>query len=774
MLDKLKQMYGEDKRSRGVLLAAAMALTASTYAALETVRIGVRLPDISGDENTLSTSVEITVDEQQTFAQFLSRFTERLEAAEASGDAGAQGEDAIELRFSYVSAADRCAVDTCDLSFEFRADEPGVAPRITGKRAVELGDWPQWFWQGFGFLVSQVIENPDVALSLLNLCPDDHWHQQCATNSSLADYDADASVARTFARSVQERSDAVAIYGEARQWTWGNLDAQARQLAGWFTSNFDIQGRPFGVIVDRHESCVVAFLAIAMAGGIYVPVSSEAPLDRMKEILADCDAIGVLSISAPVPELPGSFFLEDIPLDAHADFEPVLRKGADPLYIMYTSGSTGKPKGVLVSHRNVQRLAGQSNYITWSKNDRVALMSTQIFDAATFEIWGALLNGVPLVSVPKHVLLDIDRLGEKLAADAITVAVIPSALLAQIAQRAPHVLGCLRYVLYGGESTPVATVRAIMAANPELELVHGYGPTENTTLSTYFKVDGAVPNVVPIGKPLTNSAAWIVDATGRPVPVGAVGGLVVGGDGVALGYLHLDQLTRERFVDLPMEMVADGMSPRGYITGDFARWNAEGQIEFLGRRDNQIKMRGYRIELEQIKEAIMKVARVNQAEVVAVKEGGEGYTALHAYYTGDALDPKEVLAAVSKMLPAYEVPSKLFHIPYFPISMVGKIDQQKLRELSSAPQTSAKAGPRNDLDEQLMVLWRDLLKTEEIGIDESFSSLGGYSMLLLDLSGALFDRLGVEYSLLELIALPSITELSDSIAARLSEEKAGV
>jgi amino acid adenylation domain-containing protein len=577
-------------------------------------------------------------------------------------------------------------------------------------------------------------------------------------NETTVEFRGDTSVVQVFTERAAQRPSAVALFGTERNYTWSELADQAARLAAWLAEGRDVRGQVVAVLADRNELSVVAFLGVAWAGAVYLPISAEFPTERIRAILADSGAVMAVSAGCDVPPDCAMTAWADIPLMNMTVSASVLRQPDDPLYVMYTSGSTGTPKGVVVSHRNVQRLVGPTSYVTWHENDRVALASTPAFDAMTFEMWGALLNGVPLACVPKSVLLEPDALERHLVHHAISVAFLSTAMFNYLAARRPQVFGRLRCVLFGGETATGHLVQEVRRANPELQLHHVYGPTENTTFSTCYAVRGGEKRL-PIGRPIGNSKAWVVDHAFRPLPVGAIGQLVVGGAGVAMGYHGRPDLTAERFVQA--DLSGSGMLHRIYLTGDLARWTPDFQIDFLGRSDHQVKIQGYRVELEEIRALMLRCSGITEVEILPGVRTEEGFKSVYAYFCATrSISVSQLRAELAEVLPPYMVPSRLVQLASFPLTPQGKVDKAAL---DSIPVDSVATNARDSVDIRILAIWHELLQTNELSIDDHFSVVGGHSMLLLQLAHALYREFGVELSLSELIALPTVRSLADRL-----------
>ena len=379
---------------------------------------------------------------------------------------------------------------------------------------------------------------------------------------------------------------------------------------------------------------MVAIVGIVKSDAAYLPLDPAYPAERLTLIIGDSGSRVLMTqemLASQLPEIAAKVVCLDIAWEEIAlasDAAVATGGSADDLaYVIYTSGSTGRPKGVAVPQRAVVRLVRNTDYIRLSDGDRIAQLANLSFDAATFEIWGALLNGATVVGVPQNIALSPRDLAVFLRERRIDSLFLTTALFNQVAQLAPGAFGPVRDVLFGGEACDPGAVRRVLRTAPPRRLLHVYGPTENTTFSTWFAVEEVAEDAltIPIGRPLANSRAYVLDGLSQPVPVGVVGELYVGGDGLARGYLNRPELTAERFVE-----VSGVPGERLYRTGDLVRRLADGSIEFRGRVDDQVKIRGFRIEPGEIEAQLLAHPSVQEAVVLA-REDRPGEKRLVAY-----------------------------------------------------------------------------------------------------------------------------------------------
>jgi len=586
-----------------------------------------------------------------------------------------------------------------------------------------------------------------------------------AWNATAAEIPRETPVHRLFEVVAERNPQAQAVLwdgpvgGEAL--SYGELDRWANRLARRLRAQG--VGPETAVVLDleRSPELVVAMLAVLKAGGFYVPLDAADPVERRAWILAD-----IATGSAPVHIGREEVMAAEEPGRADGGLDvPV--NALDLAYVIYTSGSTGQPKGVAVPHRAIVRLVVNTNYLRLGPGDRVAHMSNTAFDAATVEVWGPLLNGAALVVIPREVVLSPATLGAEYGRWGIAVAFFTTSLFNEVVREAPASLVGVRDLVVGGEAASPRRMREARAAMPEQRLLNGYGPTESTTLATWHRVE-AVPEgaaSIPIGLPIANTRVHLVDRDLRPVPVGAPGELCIAGDGLARGYLHRPDHTAERFVPDPF---AAGGGERLYRTGDLALRRADGVLEFLGRTDAQVKLRGFRIEPGEIEAALAQAPGVQECAVVVKGEDeGRRLVAWLALEEGAAPDLRGFLR---QRLPEAMIPSAFAILDALPRTPSGKIDRRALEAMEpmtpmDGSETTFEA-PRTPVEEIVAGAWGQVLGRERVGRDDDFFDLGGHSLLASRVLSRLRGPLGVDLSLRDFFQEPTVAGL-----ARLAEQE---
>jgi amino acid adenylation domain-containing protein len=575
-------------------------------------------------------------------------------------------------------------------------------------------------------------------------------------------YPAHVPVHRLFERRARTEPWRAAIEDGDSTLTYGELDERAGRLARRLRSLGVGLGTRVGFCLDSLTDIAVAMLGILKTGAAYVPLDPSYPRERLAFMVEDAGLAGVIAPERLREALPdGLGSLDPGAGDAGARFEAPSAGGDALAYVIYTSGSTGRPKGVAVPHRGIVRLVLGSDYVALGTADRVAQASNSSFDAATFEVWGALLNGACLVGVERDVALDPRRFAAFLRERRITTLFLTTALFNQIAREVPDAYAGLTHLLFGGEAVDPARVREVLKAGAPKRLLHVYGPTENTTYTSWHLVkavpeDAMSAGAVPIGKPIANSRIHVVDAGFEPVPVGVPGELVTGGDGLAWGYLDRPELTAERFVPSPFEA-----GERLYRTGDLVRRRPDGAIEFLGRIDSQVKIRGFRIEPGEIEAALLRHPAVTEAAVLVREDGPAGRRL--AAYVAPSGDPAELRAFLAESLPDSMIPSAWAVLPALPINPNGKVDRRALAALE-VQGGDASVAPRTPVEELLAAAWEELLGVR-VGVHDDFFALGGHSLLAIRVASRVREVLGVELPLRAVFENPTVAALAAAVEA---------
>ena len=618
-------------------------------------------------------------------------------------------------------------------------------------------------------LLAKLADNPDSAVESLPMISDADKTLINTSNNTRTEYPGNMTVARLFEEQADLFRDKTALVFKDDSLTYEELNGKANQLARTLRAAGVTNNSPVGIMADKSLEMIVGILAILKAGGGYVPVDPEYPLQRIHYILEDSgcktlllqdkynslspDNVHKINLNSPEAFSNSKSNIENI------------NTSSDLAYIMYTSGTTGKPKGSMILQYSVLRLVRNTNYISLTPRDRILLTGAMVFDATTFEIWGALLNGATLYIVDKETILDPDALGAELDKNDISILWLTSALFTQIAEVRTDIFRKLNYLLTGGDVLSAPHINKVRKANPGLKILNCYGPTENTTFSTTYLIDKDFDHNIPIGKPIANSTAHIFDRNMNLLPVGVIGELYVGGDGLSAGYLNSEELNRTRFMNNPLNP-----GEKLYRTGDLARWLPDGNIEFHGRIDNQLKIRGFRVELEEIEAVISEIDGVIETVVKPVKvaEGDFRLVAFLNVPESFNTETSQISSLIKTRLPAYMIPSAFRILNGFPKTINGKTDKKALSfdisEFETKPLQQKDTFTKTE--KRLHAIWCETLKTEAISLTDDFFNTGGNSLSGIRLINKIRESFGVKLTFRELVANSTISLLGTLIDTR--------
>ena len=605
-------------------------------------------------------------------------------------------------------------------------------------------------------LLQGIVANPEQAVWQLPMLGQADEALFAEWNRTQTDFPKDECIHQLFAHQALESPSSVALEFKDQRLTYNDLDHRANQLAHYLRKRGVGPDKIVGLCVERSLEMFVGILGILKAGGAYLPLDPAYPWERLSFMLQDGKATVLLTqehLQATTPAQP----LDTILLDR--DWKEIERESVDDpqsfvtpenlAYVMYTSGSTGKPKGVAVTHRSVARLVQETNYAHFGPDEVFLQFAPLAFDASTFEIWGSLLNGGRLVVMPPG-LVSLENLGAAISRHGVTTLWLTAGLFHQMVETQLESLRGLRQLLAGGNVLSVPHVQQAARELNGCQLINGYGPTENTTFTCCYTIKSGehFTGSVPIGYPISNSQVYILDDHMQQVPIGAAGELYTGGDGLAAAYLNDPALTAEKFVPHPFSTEAGA---RLYRTGDRARYRDDGSVEFLGRIDHQVKLRGYRIELSEI-EIALKAHPAVQDAVVVVGQFASGEKYLVGYVVSDPNSNEfhngamtsELKGLLKKTLPDYMVPAYFVALEKLPLLPSGKIDRRALPAPDGTrPELEeAQIAPRDELERRLAKLFEKLLGVQFVGIRDNFFDLGGHSLLAVRLVSEIEKEIG--------------------------------
>jgi amino acid adenylation domain-containing protein len=626
----------------------------------------------------------------------------------------------------------------------------------------------------FRTLLESAVANPEAAINELEILSEPQRRQLVAEfNDTTTDAANDKSIHRLFEEQVERTPLGVAVAFEQQRLTYAELNARANQLAHHLRTAGVGPGVLVAICLERSLEMVVGLLGVLKAGGAYVPIDPFSPAERLAFMLKEVGAPVVLTqqrVLGRIPEGVGAILCLDSAWDAvalNSDANPsITATVGDAAYVIYTSGSTGQPKGVIVEH------SGLSNTVNWiiktldlSPGDSCFLKTPITFDAAGRELFPTLLAGATLIIAEPGRQGDCRYLAETMRSEGISILHCVPSLLRLLVEESAFDDGLkLRAVMCGGEALPVQLVTRFQHRS-KAKLYNVYGPTEASIDTTYWLCEGVTADSsIPIGRPIPNSTIYILDDLLRPVPIGAAGELHIGGIGLARGYLNRAELTAEKFIPNPF---SSEVGARLYKSGDLARFQADGNIEYLGRIDHQVKIRGFRIELEEIEAVLRGHPAVREAAVMA-QEDPSGERRLVAYLVTDQERPattNDLRIFLQEKLPEYMVPADFMTLDALPLMPNGKVDRRALpisdRRLAETDRPFVSS--RSPTEELVVQIWSQILNLERIGIHDNFFHLGGHSLLATQVVSRLREAFQVDLPLRRIFELPTVAGLAESI-----------
>lgn len=595
-------------------------------------------------------------------------------------------------------------------------------------------------------------------------------------NRNRRAYPETATIPELFDKMALIHPEKSAVKGEGSEITYAQLNERATQLATYLKTVGVGRGDRVALCLPNTIELVVAMLGVLKASAVYVALDPEHPPQHISTVLAETNAFVVLTLAEVADALPahwGPVVCMDVDwakvcadTDASVANEPPYPELA---CLMCTSGTTGKPKIVAIPHRAILRLVCNSDFVSFETDDVMAQHSNVAFDAVSFEVWGPLLNGATIVMFRRDQTLNAETFAELLQKEKISILFLTTAQFNYLASSAPAMFQPLRCLLFGGEAVNPRWVQAVLANGPPQRLLHVYGPTENTTFSTWHEVNTVdlTDSTVPIGTPIANSTAYVLDRAMRPMPRVAVGELYLGGDGLACGYDNDPELTREKFVRNPF---ASGLDERLYRTGDRVRLNDRKLIEFVGRKDNQVKLRGFRIELDGIKTILTKLAGVRSSAVVLLGSDSDTQS-LVAFVVKDpvarALNTEDVISFLRERLPEFMVPRICF-VDSLPLDANGKLNVRKLQQMEShqASGTDRRRDPQSRTEHRVARIWQEILNIQSCNVEETFFDLGGHSLLVLKTIELLRKEFTIDLNVADLFKYPTVAALARHLDRR--------
>ncbi len=597
------------------------------------------------------------------------------------------------------------------------------------------------------------------------------------------DYPKDACIHQLFEAQVAKTPDAIAAEFRGEQLTYRELNARANQLAHYLRREGVGPDVLVGISVERSLEMLVAIFGVLKAGSGYVPLDPNYPRDRIAFMIEDAALSLVLTQQHLTQDIPGQAQLVCI----DRDWETIAKEGRENpdagvaannlAYVIYTSGSTGNPKGVGIEHRSLVHFTCAATAAYQIKSDdRVLQFASLSFDLSAEEIYPALTQGATVVLRTDDMISSARDFLRYCDEWKISVVDLPTAywheLTDALTSEDLRLPVSVRLVIIGGEKASPDRVAAWhQRVGEKPRLVNTYGPTETTVAVTIcdLKPDQQIASgVIPIGRPMANTSVYVLDQSLRPVPIGVAGELYIGGPGVARGYINRPDLTAEKFIRNPF---SDDPRDRIYKTGDVVRYRADGNLEFLGRVDNQIKIRGFRVELEEIEQALRSYDQINDCVVILREDGGHR---LIAYVVAENKAPpaSELRNFLKAKLPSYMVPAAFEMIAALPLMPNGKIDRRALPEPQSLTDSEEVfIAPATPIEELLASAWREVLRVERVGVHDNFFDLGGHSLLAARVVSTVRNVLDVQFGMVDVFQAPTVASLAELLYPRVTENE---
>jgi len=694
------------------------------------------------------------------------------DADAAAETMAAGGEATPQEELSIAGYDNENVISKYDLNFDFGEVGDAMFSRIEYNTDIYNRSTIEQMIDHLEQIMIAATTSPDQPINQLDILSEAEKQQVVAGfNQTAVAYPKEKTIAALFDEQVAKTPDNIAVVFKNTRLTYKELNEKANKLAHYLQTQHQVQpDDKVGIMLDLSENQVVAIMGILKSGAAYVPIDVDYPKARKELMIKDTAIKALITQTDYIFDLDyynGDMIALDVQLDGmEAPSAPITNTATSRnlAYVMYTSGSTGTPKGVMVEQRSVVRLVKNANFFSINENDKVLSLSSYAFDGSVYDFYAALLNGASVIMPLKEELLDFQILAKMIDDNGISMFYLNAALFNSLVDADFPKFSQLKYIMFGGERASMTHVRKFRAAHPHVQTMNVYGPTENTTFSTFYVIGDMPDNMVslPIGRPITNTQCYILNQSDPSLPlppVGVVGEICVAGDGLARGYLNHEELTAEKFVDNPWVP-----GTKMYKTGDLGRWLPDGNIEFTGRKDEQVKVRGFRIELGEIETVLQQHPSIENAVAMA-RANTNGEKEIVAYIVSkEALNITDLRAYLSVTLPAYMIPAHFVELEALPLGSTGKVDKKALPDpLEMVMDTGVEyVAPRNEKEQQLVEVYEEVLKKQQIGVKDDFFVLGGDSIKSIQVVARLKQR-GYVLTIQDVLLCPVIENLADRV-----------
>lgn len=610
-------------------------------------------------------------------------------------------------------------------------------------------------------IINQVLNNKNILINNIEVITKNEKEKILAfNNSAKADYPKDKNIIQLFNEQVKLNPNKIAIKLDEKSLTYKELDIKSSKLANYLINNKVNKQDVIAIFMNKSLDYIISILAILKTGSIYLPLDINYPEERISYILKDSKAKCIITEQKYLNTLNSNIktITIDEEIESYSDDFNAINISSDSIaYIMYTSGSTGTPKGVTIPQKGIIRLVKNTNYIKFNKNDRILQTGSIVFDASTFEIWGALLNGLELYLLKKSDLLNPIFFERYILENNISTIFLTTALFNKFCEYNSKMFKNLKYLLTGGEAVSKRHMHLARKNNPNLNLIHVYGPTENTTFSTYYYVKDN-KELIPIGYPISNTSCYVVSKLGGLQPLGVPGELLVGGDGLSTGYLNRTDLNNDKFIDNPFE------KGKIYKTGDLVEQLPDGAINFIGRIDNQVKIRGFRIELSEIDSIILNYPEIKESITVLINKDTEKH--ICTYFSANRkININKLKEFIKEQLPSYMVPSYTVQLHKLPLNINGKVERKKLPPVDFSNSNKKILKPKNEIEEEILKCLQEITKKENISTDDNFiDDIGMDSLNSMELATKLYKY---DITIQDITTYPAIKLLAKKISKKI-------